>query len=259
MIPSMCCFDSHFHIIDPNSPLTPNKGFLPKPFTYDQYLKEIARLNISLKGGAVVSGSFQEFDTAYLIHALAHLGPQYVGVINMSHETSDDEIISLHRSGVRAVRFNLYRGGSETLNNLESLANRVHDLTNWHIELYINSVNLKSIMPYLLRLPKICIDHLGLTSDGFNDLLKLVGNGAHVKATRFSLLNFDIKKTMRTIYNTNPGSLLFGTDLPSTRAPRLINNEDLNLFVDTFNESELTKVMYSNAFGLYHDRFNNKA
>ncbi len=248
------CFDSHFHIIDPKFPLVPNKGFLPKPFTSDKYLEEISHLNISLKGGAVVSGSFQAFDTSYLKNTLTQLGPQYIGVVNMSHDVNDDQILSLHKMGVRAVRFNLYRGGSETLDHLETLARRVYDLANWHVELYINTESLKEIMPLLLTLPKISIDHLGLTSDGFDDLLKLVKNGAHIKATRFSILNFDIKKVMRNIYNANPSSLMFGSDLPSTRAPRLINNEDLNLFIDTFNQSELMKVMYSNAFELYHGR-----
>jgi predicted TIM-barrel fold metal-dependent hydrolase len=108
------CFDSHFHIIEPAFPLVSNNGLLPKPFTTDHYLKQISHLNVTVKGGAVVSGSFQAFDTSYLENALQCLGPSYVGVINIKNTMSDDGILNLHQVGVRAVRFNLYRGGSDS-------------------------------------------------------------------------------------------------------------------------------------------------
>ena len=49
-------FDSHFHVIDPRFPLTPNHGYLPDAFTVEEYKERTADLPIV--GGAVVSGSF---------------------------------------------------------------------------------------------------------------------------------------------------------------------------------------------------------
>lgn len=57
-------FDAHLHVIDPRFPLILNKGFLPDPFTAEDYLKKTSSLDVV--GGAVVSGSFQGFDQDYL-------------------------------------------------------------------------------------------------------------------------------------------------------------------------------------------------
>ena len=255
MTNDIVCFDSHFHIIDPKCPLTPNQGYCPEPFSTDDYLAACSRLNLSLQGGAIVSGSFQAHDTSYLKHALSQLGSHYVAVINLSHRVSDDEIFALHQLGVRAIRFNAYRGDSDTLTHLETLAKRVYDCARWHVELYISAEKLSHLMPTLMSLPKISIDHLGLSTHGLDDLLTLVDHGALVKATRFSILDFDIASVMRRIYNTNPDSLMFGSDLPSTRAPRLINASDIQLLKRTFDQKEFKKVMHDNAFELYHRRF----
>lgn len=119
-------FDTHLHIIDPAHPLVENNGYLPAPFTVDDYQKRIDGLGIA--GGAVVSGSFQAFDQGYLIDALRALGPTYVGVTQIPAGTSDREILRLHEAGIRAVRFNIARGGSASLHELDLLAHRVHDL-----------------------------------------------------------------------------------------------------------------------------------
>ena len=125
-------FDSHLHIIDPAFPLAPNNGYLPHPFTTDDYL--LVAQPLGIKGGAVVSGSFQAFDQSYLLSALQRLGPGFVGVTQLPASVSDEEIIRLDEKGVRAVRFNMKRGGSESVAHLESLARRVFDLAGWHVE-----------------------------------------------------------------------------------------------------------------------------
>ena len=45
------------------------------------------------------------------VDALAVLGPTFVGVTQLPADCSDEQILELDRSGVRAVRFNLRRGG----------------------------------------------------------------------------------------------------------------------------------------------------
>src|SRR5437588_7964436 len=103
-------FDAHLHIIDSRFPLIPNKDYLPDPFTVKDYLNRIRELEIL--GGVVVSGSFQGFDQSYLIDALKRLGQRFVGVTQLPPTVSDEEVVQLNEAGVRAVRFNLYRGGS---------------------------------------------------------------------------------------------------------------------------------------------------
>src|SRR5579864_5054221 len=130
-------FDSHMHIIDPRFPLIPNQGYVPAPFTVADYRARTAAFDVA--GGAVVSGSFQGFDQTYLVEALRRLGPTFVGVTQLPATVSDEEVLALDAAGVRAVRFNARRGGSESLEHLEDLGRRVHDLAGWHVELYVDS------------------------------------------------------------------------------------------------------------------------
>ena len=58
---------------------------------------------------------------------------------------SDDELIQLDECGVRVVRFNLKRGGSETTRHLECVQMRIPELMGWHVELYVDSPELERI------------------------------------------------------------------------------------------------------------------
>ncbi|HVI46784.1 MAG TPA: amidohydrolase family protein [Chitinophaga sp.] len=242
-------FDAHLHIIDQRFPMNPNQGYLPPSFTTADYLQEAAALHIT--GGAIVSGSFQGFDQQYLLEALKVLGPRYVGVTQIPASATDDEIIALHNAGVRAVRFNVQRGGSESVKYLEQLALRVHDLVKWHVELYIDSRQLPGISTTLHKLPKVVIDHLGLSRAGIKYLLPLVEKGAVIKATGFSRCDFDVLPVMRQITAINPAALIFGTDLPSTRAPKPFTVADLNIILRNFPDALAQKISYDNAVALY--------
>lgn len=242
-------FDAHLHIVDHRFRLQPNQGFLPSDFSVADYREKTASLNIS--GGAVVSGSFHGFDQAYLLDALKQLGPGYVGVTQIPANTTDEEIIALHRAGVRAIRFNVQRGGSESPEHLEQLGLRVYDLVKWHVELYVDSRQLPGLSTTLRKLPVVVIDHLGLSKTGFKYVLQLVEKGARVKATGFSRCDFDVLPAMRQITAINPGALIFGTDLPSTRAPRPFAASDLQLILDNFPTGIAAKICRENAEELY--------
>ena len=242
-------FDSHFHIIDQRFPLIANQGYLPEAFQVEDYRMRTG--NYHIVGGAVVSGSFQAFDQNYLVAALNEFGPSFVGVTQLPAEIPDCEILRLHEAGIRAVRFNLKRGESESVDRLESFALRVYDLVGWHVELYVDSTALAELTPLLARLPRVSIDHLGLSSAGFPDLLKLVERGVYVKATGFSRVDFAVATALKRIVKINPDALMFGTDLPSTRAPRPYSDDDFQLVVDALGEDSARKVFCDNARGFY--------
>lgn len=242
-------FDSHLHIIDPRFPLFKNQGFLPSPFPVESYLQ--ATSQYELIGGAVVSGSFQEQDQSYLLDALPKLGRNFVGVTQLLHTASDCEILSLNEAGIKAVRFNLKRGGSEEISKLESFAQRIHQLANWHIELYVDSKDLDDLSKTLISLPKVSIDHLGLSKAGFKTLLNLAENGVFIKATGFGRIDFDPKQALIELNKTNPDCLMFGTDLPSTRAPRAFHDQDVRLITNEFDSESADKILWRNALGFY--------
>ncbi|WP_243372418.1 amidohydrolase family protein [Geotalea sp. SG265] len=242
-------FDAHFHIIDNRFPLVPNQGYLPETFTCDDYLARMQ--GYRLAGGAVVSGSFQAFDQSYLVDALKKLGPGFVGVTQLPASVSDDELLRLNEAGIRAVRFNLKRGGSEDVRHLERFAHRVYDLAGWHVELYVDARELGALYETLVGLPAVSIDHLGLSDEGFPTLLKLAERGVRVKATGFGRVDFTVPAALEKLYNANPQALMFGTDLPSTRAPRPYTDNDLGLVVETLGEEQAKKVLWNNAALFY--------
>jgi len=242
-------FDSHMHIIDKRFPLVSNNGYLPPEFDHTEYLKRMAPYQLC--GGVVVSGSFQAFDQSYLIEALKNLGSTFVGVTQLPVSVSDEEIFKLNKLGVRAVRFNLKRGGSEEVAYLSSMAARVHEIADWHAELYIDSKEIRDLYSTLSALPSVSIDHLGLSKSGFKLLTQLAEKGVKVKATGFSRVDFDIGKALKEIYSANPDSLMFGSDLPSTRAPHPYSDNDFQLVAESLGEEAAIKVFSKNAIEFY--------
>jgi predicted TIM-barrel fold metal-dependent hydrolase len=242
-------FDAHLHIIDNRFPLVPNNGYVPEAFTWQDYL---ARMNShQLLGGAIVSGSFQAFDQTYLVTALRELGPSFVGVTQLPSSVSDDQVLALNAAGVRAVRFNLKRGGSAEISQLDLMARRFYDLVGWHVELYADSNDLPDLFNTLTSLPAVSVDHLGLSSAGFPTLLKLAERGVRVKATGFGRVDFDVRVALQQLYAANPDSLIFGTDLPSTRAPRPYRDEDIDVIGEVLGDDGARKVLYDNAIQFY--------
>lgn len=245
----MRIFDAHFHIIDFAFPVLENHGYMPSSFGVENYKNESVSLNVL--GGAIVSGSFQGFNQEYLVEALGKLGPTFCGVTQLPFTASDEEILSLNDSGVKALRFNIKRGGSEKLSKLDYFARRVYDLVGWHSELYIDAKKLTEIAATIEALPAISIDHLGLSEEGLPHLLKLVDKGIRVKATGFGRVGLNIPNALKSIYNVNPDALMFGTDLPSTRAKRPFEYGDVELIMELFDEKATDKIFYSNAFRWY--------
>ena len=242
-------FDAHFHIIDKRFPLIRLNNYIPDEFTVDEYLKRTQKLNIG--GGAVIAGSFQGFEQDYLISALELLGENFVGIIQIPLGTSDEEILRLNIAGVRGVRFNVKAGGSEKLENLEKLALQVHELCGWHVELHIKSSEIAGLYDMLINLPSVSIDHLGYTKSGFDTLLKLVDRGIKVKSSGFGRMDLDIKNALKEIDSVSHDALMFGTDLPSTRAPRPFRKGDIDLIRETFDEDICNKIFYENAAAYY--------
>lgn len=242
-------FDSHFHIIDKRFPLVANQGYLPEDFSCADYLERMR--GYRLAGGTIVSGSFQAFDQSYLVDALLTLGPLFVGVTQLPHTVSDQELLDLNDAGVRALRFNIKRGGAEEVAHLESMARRVHEVAGWHVELYVDSAELAGLSGTLAALPAVSIDHLGLSGTGFTTLLRLAEKGVRVKATGFGRVDFDVKTALREIYAANPDVLMFGSDLPSTRAPRPYRDDDAALVVEALGDAGAKKVLCSNALAFY--------
>lgn len=232
----MRIFDAHFHVIDARFPLVPNQGFLPDPFTVDDYRARFP----AAAGGAVVSGSFQAYDQTYLIDALQRLGPSFVGVAQVPPDIADKKVLALRDAGVRAFRANFARGTAPA--GLLDLARRFDALAGWHLEVYGDARELPPLPGV-----RLVLDHLGGPEAALDATLRLVEQGAKVKATRFGASDHDLRRSLRAIAAANPAALLFGTDLPGTRAPRAFAHRDLELVLEIAGEG----AVWENAAALY--------
>lgn len=222
---------------------------MPPRYAVDDYIKETSDLHIG--GGAIVSGSFQGFDQGYLLKVLTQLGPNFCGVTQLPDTVTDEEIMKLHHHGVRALRFNIKRCGGMDVGKLEKFARRVHDLVGWHCELYIDAKGLPDLASTIETLPAVSIDHLGLSEEGLPHLLKLVDKGVRVKASGFGRVELNVENALKKIYDTNPDALMFGSDLPSTRAKRPFEYGDIELIQQLFDYQAAEKIFYSNAIKWY--------
>jgi predicted TIM-barrel fold metal-dependent hydrolase len=242
-------FDSHCHIIDHRFPIVANQGYTPPEFRLADYLAETKPLGVA--AGAIVSGSFQAFDQTYLMDVLPKLGAGWVGVTQLPADYPDEEIKKLAAIGGRAVRFNLFRGNIDSVEDIAALARRVHAVAGWHAEIYADAAALKPHLATLTKLPQLSIDHLGMTEEGVPVVLELVDAGCKVKATGFGRVHLDVPKTLEAVTRRSPDALVFGTDLPSTRAKRPFEVGDIALVERVLGAELAQRAFWDNPLALY--------
>ena len=243
-------FDAHLHIIDPRFPLVANEGYLPAPFPWDAY--QAAARPLGIASGAIVSGSFQGFDQSYLTTLLGDLGPDWVGVTQAPPDIPDAAIAALAAARVRALRVNLYRGRIDSVDDVVALATRAHAVAGWHAEIYADAATLAPHVARLARLPApVVIDHLGMTEAGLPVVLDLVAAGARVKASGFGRVRMDVPRALEAIAARAPGALMFGSDMPSTRAPRPFEPGDLDLLRRVLGPDLAARATWANAAACY--------
>ena len=242
-------FDSHCHIIDHRFPIVPSQGYTPPNFPLEDYLAQAKPLGVV--AGAVVSGSFQANDQTYLMDLLPKLGPAWVGVTQIPNDYPDAEIARLGALGVRAVRFNVFRGRIDNVDDIVALATRCHSVAGWHSEIYADAAALKPHVDRLAKLPKFSIDHLGMNGEGLPVLLDLVAAGWKVKATGFGRVKMDVPKVLEAVAKKSSDALVFGTDIPSTRAARPFEAADIDLIERVLGRELAQKAFWDNPLVLY--------
>jgi predicted TIM-barrel fold metal-dependent hydrolase len=245
----MALFDAHFHIIDPRFPLAIHDGYMPPPYTVDDYWATAGPLGVA--GGAIVSTPYQAYDQGCLLDALARFGPCYVGVTQLPEEVDDQTIRYLDSAGVRALRFDFLHGTAGDPATMARMAHRIFDLAGWHIELCLDGYALHELKPTLLGLPRVVIEHLGFTANALPALLELVWRGAKVKASGFGRVSLSVRATLQAIAEADETALMFGTDLPSLRAERPFYPSDISLIAGALDRGRAERALFHNAIACY--------
>lgn len=242
-------FDTHFHIIDHRFPINENNGFIPGEFKLAEYLHWTDILDI--RGGVIIPGSYHGFDNAHIIQSIKEIGNDYIGIAQLKSNVSDDVLFALDRAGIRGLRFNVKRGIYSDPREMLSFAQRVYELLKWHVEIYPGPGFIDDNLTILTKFPSLSIDHLGVSSDNFSALLRLVQKGVMVKASGFGRVDFDVRKALKQVVDVNPVSLMFGTDLPSTRTFSSFRPENILMIKNIFDDETSDRILYKNALSFY--------
>jgi predicted TIM-barrel fold metal-dependent hydrolase len=75
-----------------------------------------------------------------------------------------------------------------------------------------------------------------------------------VKASGFGRVDFDVRDALKALYAANPASLMFGSDLPSTRAARAYSDRDFEWVTQALDPEGARRVLFDNARTFYHPR-----
>lgn len=242
--------DSHFHVFDPRFPSPGNQGFVPDPFPAAEYRHAASALGIV--GGVLVAASTHGLDPEPVLSELKELGPRFVAVLNADPAWDDEALRRMAAAGARGLRFNLFRGVSGSVEDALGMARRARDAAGLHAQVYADAATLRPHAAVLAALGNgLVIDHLGMTAEGLPVVLDLVAAGAMVKATGFGRVRLDVPAALERIERQRPGALMFGTDLPSTRAERPFSPSDVLLIRDVLGPERAASVLHDAAADFY--------
>jgi 2-pyrone-4,6-dicarboxylate lactonase len=265
--------DTHVHIFEPGYKLSPGRGYNPPYST----LADLKLLHSTLGVDRVVftQPSVYGVDNSAILNGMAALNAETANraraVVAITMGISDDELVTLDRSGVRGVRLNTDNKGGMPIemSAIPDLAARIAPF-GWHIEFLFPGKDIIELMPTLaaVKVP-ISIGHFayqpataGVLGPGFQALIELTRRGnTWIKisgANRVSETDLppydDVKPMAHALIEAAPERIMWGTDWPHPNK-YLINPNDGDL-VDAFgdwvtDEGMRRKIMLDNPAAFY--------
>jgi predicted TIM-barrel fold metal-dependent hydrolase len=228
--------DCHAHVIGPAAlyPFVDDRTYTPPDATLQDYLHVVDTLGFQRI--VLVQPSMHGTDNTVMLDALKTartVGHDGCAIAGIAPDCSDNELKSLHESGVRGVRVNMiYRGGKvANVDSASQVAERLRSM-NWCLEMLVDVSMLgRELLMYDELGVPLVIDHLGHMparkgpdDPGFQALLELVrrGNtwvklsGAYRLAEGTTFPKDDIAMLARALVEAAPTRMLWGSDWPHT-------------------------------------------
>ena len=159
-IPAGAC-DCHHHIYDPlRFPYQPTDVRNQPPSTVESYRLLQKRLGTSRN--VIIQPSAYGTDNACTLDALRQMGKENTrAVVVVDGSITDRELQEMHELGVRGLRFNINCGGSDNLEEIRRLAERIAPM-GWSICFWMSPDLAVSLEDFLRSLPcEIIFDHRG--------------------------------------------------------------------------------------------------
>ncbi len=229
--PAHAC-DCHTHIFgDPaRFPLFAGRVYTPEPASPE----EMAALHraLHIQRVVIVTPSVYGTDNSATLYGMKARGATARGVAVIDDRTSESELDSMERAGMRGIRLNLATTGQNdpalARRRFEDAVSRLKK-RQWHIQMYTSLAVISSIRDLVAAAPMpVVFDHfggadaaLGVEQPGFGDLVELIRSGkAYVKlsgAYRASKLGPDypdVTALAKALIAANPDRVIWGSDWP---------------------------------------------
>ena len=224
--------DAHCHVLGPAAvfPFAPQRKYTPCDASKEQ-LRALRDL-LGFERNVIVQATCHGQDNRALVDALIHSSGRARGVASVSPDITEAELTTLHRAGVRGVRFNFVRRlvDARPLVPLTDLAARVAE-RGWHIVIYFEAADLPELYEFFASLPAtVVVDHMGrpdvsqpLMGDRFNLFIRLMHENERFWSKvscpeRLSLSGppgyDDVVPFARRVVELFPDRVLWGTDWP---------------------------------------------
>jgi predicted TIM-barrel fold metal-dependent hydrolase len=230
-MPEHAC-DCHTHIFgDPKHfPFSPARVYTPET-ALPQEMSALHRA-LHIERVVIVNPSVYGTANSVTLSGMKARGPTARGVAVIGDETTESDLDTMHRAGIRGIRINLATPGQLD----PALGRRLFAAAvarvkprNWHIQMYTNLAVISGIKDLAASSPvPVVFDHfggaqaaLGAQQPGFADLMELVRSGkAYVKisgAYRSSTKAPDypdVAPLAQALIAANADRIVWGSDWP---------------------------------------------
>lgn len=226
--PGTC--DAHFHVFGPQAryPLDPRRNYTPHECTLADY-RRVMR-TVGIERAVIVQPSVYGTDNRAMLDALQEGGPAFRGVAVPAAGASDDELLQMHRAGVRGIRLNLVNPAVLSLADALSIAHRMAAL-GWHLQVLLDVEKDAHTLRALREMTAVplVIDHMGKSppSASRHDLAAMLREGrcwvklsAPYRVSTQPPPHDDVTPLVHALAEANPQRLLWGSDWPHTELRR---------------------------------------
>ncbi len=218
-------WDCHVHVFDPTHPAQAGHY---RPVLRD--LPEIERTAAALGVGhlVLVQPSVYGTDNGLILRALAREPGRHRGIVVVDTDISDAELNTMHRLGVRGVRFNLVSPVGNDPEAFRVLAPRLK-ARGWHVQWYARADQMAAIADLHEGSGLTAVlDHLaglhpdiGAADPAWTALQRLAAQGAWVKLSGWYRLRSvapyeSMHEPIRRVAQLMGEHLVWGSDWPHT-------------------------------------------
>ncbi len=265
-MPDNAC-DCHVHIYDPAQSLAPDgAGRVMPEATLESYRTVQARLG--LRRAVIVQPNAYGTDNTTILAAVAGLGDDARGVAIVTPATPADELVRLHRGGIRGARCHMLGTPLLSWADVETVAARIAPL-GWHVQVQLDGRLLPDYDAVLRRLPcPVVIDHIGKflepvrpDHEAAQVLLRLLETGRHwlklaapYEVSRIGAPDYaDVSAIAMALIQGAPEHMLWASNWPHVGVDVAPDDQSLLdlLFVWTKDEEVSRRILVSNPARLY--------